>query len=230
MTRTMVSRCAFAALLLPFSAAEVAAAPYVPPGLTPGSTYHLVFVSRDARDGISTNITDYNNFVQAQAALNPTLTGTNMGVTYRAIASTATDSALSNAPISAPVYNFNGQLVANNSIDMWNGTLANAIFYDQFANTGFPDVWSGTDQNGNPVGGSEMGTANPHTGLANLSTSRWIDDSNSPQNVPAALYALSQELTFPFQSSVTPEPSTMVLCAIGLVALCARRSPRRQRE
>jgi hypothetical protein len=44
------------------------AAPFLPSGVAPGTPYHLVFVTRDGHDGISSSIADYNTFTNAQAA------------------------------------------------------------------------------------------------------------------------------------------------------------------
>ena len=46
---------------------------YIPPALSPGETYQLVFVTADSFPATSTNIADYNNFVSAEAAAAPTL-------------------------------------------------------------------------------------------------------------------------------------------------------------
>lgn len=217
MRNATLARLMIASIALSCVATAAQAGPYVPPSLAPGSTYHLVFISQGTRDGTSSLIADYNNFVQAEAALNLALTGTNVGVVYKAIASTTAIDANVNVLISAPVYNFNGDLIATSLADFWDGTLANAILYDQFAAAGFPDVWSGSDQSGTAVVGSEMGSANPRTGLANLGNSRWIDDTVNNDFIPASLYGVSQQLT------VVPEPSTALLLGLGLVVMTARR-------
>ncbi len=220
MKRTTFARLLLTATLLTCIAATAHAAPYVPPSVTPGSSYHLVFISQGTRDGTSSLIGDYNNFVQTEASLNPSLTGTNVGVSYKAIASTTAVSALANAPITAPVYNFNGDLIATGSADMWDGTLVNAILYTQFASVGFPDVWSGTDQFGAAVVGSEMGSSSPRTGLANFASLRWIDDTVSNDFIPASIYGLSEPLT------AAPEPSTFALVALGVLSLGMMRQKR----
>lgn len=191
------------------------AAPFVPSGLTPGSSYHLVFVTSSARDATSGQIGDYNTFVNNQAALNPTLTGTNTGVQYFAIASTTTVDANVNAAVTAPVYNFNGDKVADSYADLWDGTLDNAIQYDAFGNfASFPDIWTGTTTAGVGLAGSELGTASPHSGIAFAANSLWISDAVSPAATNMAMYGLSQELTVP-----VPEPSTWALAIVGGAAM-----------
>jgi hypothetical protein len=204
----------FAVLCL---ASVVLAAPYVPPGLTAGDPYHLVFVTRDTRDAASTLIGDYDAFVQGQAALNPVLTGTNVGVQYGVIGSTAAADAFSHASVAAPVYNFNGDKVADNAADLWDGTLDNAILYDQFVNFGFPDVYTGTDSAGAIAVGSALGDPSPRTGLASVTTALWIDDSNVGQTTPYSFYALSEPLAAPGDSGGVPEPATALLVCVGLL-------------
>jgi hypothetical protein len=43
----------------------------VPPGLAPGDTYRLVFVTADTITAASGNIADYNAFVQMRQTLSP---------------------------------------------------------------------------------------------------------------------------------------------------------------
>lgn len=205
---------AFTAILLANHSAN--AAPFVPTLVAPGSPYHLVFVTRDTRNANSTNIADYNAFVNAQAALNPTLTGTNVGVTYSAIGSTASINARVNAPVTAPVFNFNDQSVAGSFSDIWDGSLGNAVRYDQFVAIGFPDMFTGSTTAGFAFVGNELGTLSPRTGLANFSTSRWIDDSVAPQANNYAFYALSEQIIAPGGTSV-PEPTSIAIWSlIGL--------------
>ena len=61
------------------SATQLMAGVIPPIGLVPGSQYQLIFVTADTRDATSSNIADYNAFVSAEAALNPSLPS---GVTW----------------------------------------------------------------------------------------------------------------------------------------------------
>ncbi len=199
----------------------VAWATYVPPSLSPGDTYHLVFITDGTRDATATTVTPYNTFVQTEAALNPSLTGTNVGVTYRAIVSTTALDANANAPVTAPVFNLNGDKIADNFADMWDGTIDNPIDYNQYAATIFPpDIWTGSQTGGQAFVGAEMGAANPRTGRADLADGRWIDEIIATNTYLSRFYGLSQELTVP-----VPEPSSLVLAAgaLGSLLLLARR-------
>jgi hypothetical protein len=66
----------------------------VPPGMNPGETYRLVFVTSTVRDATFTNVEDYNDFVTDTASSVPALAS--LGATWRAIASTASASAVAN--------------------------------------------------------------------------------------------------------------------------------------
>ena len=150
------------ALLLQASAD---AAPFLPTSVTPGSPYHLMFVTQDGRDAASANIADYNAFVNAQAALNPTLTGADVGVTYFAVGSTGAIDARANALVTAPVYNFNDQKIADSFTDIWDGALDAPVAFDQFVAGGFPDMFTGSDNAGFAILGSELGAASPGRGF-----------------------------------------------------------------
>src|SRR5262245_5574605 len=102
----MTKQLCIASLLILLSLATKSVAEvFQPPGLNPGDTYQLIFVTAGSRDAQSPDIADYHAFVQAQAELNPSLTGTGMGVTYSAVASAYNDAnygARDNAVVSSP--------------------------------------------------------------------------------------------------------------------------------
>jgi len=201
------------------------AAPFVPAGLSPGDKYHLVFITDGLRDATSSSIADYNNFVQGQAALNPGLTGTNMGVVYKAIASTTAIDANVNAPVSATVYNFNGDKIADDVTDMWDGSIDNPIAYTQFVTTVFPpDIWTGSTTAGLRFVGNELGQANPRTGRSDLADGRWIDEIVSNSSFNSRFYGLSQELVVPG----VPAPSSFVLAAFAMLPVGAISYRRRR--
>ena len=97
------------------------------PSLTPGSQYRLVFVTSGTRDATSTNIEDYNQFVnnaaQASTNLNTALTTAGLtpsAINWTAIGSTGTVNARLNTATraidtSVPIYRFDGAQVADNS-------------------------------------------------------------------------------------------------------------------
>ena len=194
------------------------ATPYVPPTLSPGDNYHLVFITDGVRDATSSLVNDYNTFVNLQAALNPGVTGTSVGVQYRAIVSTTATAANVNAPVSAPVYNLNGDKIADNFTDMWDGTIDNPIAYNQFVATVFPpDIWTGSQTSGQPFIGNELGLTNPRTGRSDLAAGTWISETTSVSTFNSRIYGLSQQLT------VVPEPSVSTLATLAAITVIGQR-------
>lgn len=55
---------------------------------------------------------------------------------HRAILSTSTLDARDRLPISGPIYNMQGDLIAVSSDDLWDGNLDNGISYDEFGSFG----------------------------------------------------------------------------------------------
>ena len=197
-------------------------APFVPPSVAAGSTYHLVFVTSTGRDATSSSIADYNTFVNGQAANNPALTGTNVGVQYFAIASTANVHASANVPVTtAPVYNFAGQLVALNAADLWDGTLQNPILYDENVAPLVWEIWTGTEPTGLGGVGEELGTGTPLAGDSGQNTSDWVNWAflNPPNTIGFSFYGVSEELT----AREIPEPSALAVAALGFLGIAARR-------
>jgi hypothetical protein len=76
-----------------------AAAIAVPPGLNPGDTYRIIFVTSTGRDALSPDIAGYNAFVTAAANSDAGLAS--LGATWKALASTAAVNVLTNAGLSA---------------------------------------------------------------------------------------------------------------------------------
>jgi len=214
--------------------ASAAQAVIVPVGLNPGDTYHLVFVTSGGRDATSSDIDDYNDFVQAQAALSPAITGTDLGVQYFAIASTETVDAIDNAPISGPVYLTDGTtLVATGSADMWDGFLLSTLNKTQYGGIHTENhVWTGTLSNGLKGGAGNpgifyLGSTSPPVvgaGINTHTTSLWTAGTFfSPDNI-LPFYAISEPLSVPV--SAVPEPTTLslgIFAAGGLIGILWRR-------
>ena len=195
------------------------AADIIPPNLPPGSMYELAFVTQGTRDATSPYIADYNAFVTAQAQQNLNLPH---GVAWHAIALTLWDNNYSvnqNAPFtsSIPVYNTQGQLVANAATPLYSvsGNIINPIGYDQFGNAQATYVWTGSGYDGtgdDPLGGQPYGLGQPDLGYSNISYGGWLGQSGyANQTNVYPLYALSSPIT-------VPEPGTIVLLLTGLLA------------
>jgi len=196
-----------------------------PSDLNPGDTYHLVFVTEDGRDATSPDIADYNAFVQAQAEQNADLTGTDLGISWWAIASTDGSIARQNALVDGPVYRLDGTLVATGFADIWDGRLLAPISINQFLDDPTPrDVWTGSNSGGF-ASSTHLGDPVVNYGSANTISSRWMFDQTRSASDELSFYALSEKLTVPAQE--VPEPSTFVVLAglsvTGLVFMRRRR-------
>ena len=197
----------------------------VPGGLQPGDNFHLLFVSRDVRDAQSADIRDYNEFVNTvadSAGIGPTTSG----VQWFAVASTPVVDARDNAVVQAPVYNLQGELLASDFADMWDGALASAVNYDEHALAIIPfhHVWTGSRSDGTAYSGRELGQfATAEIGDLKRSDGGWIETSNASPLVRFHLYGLSESLV------VVLEPSALAIQAcIGISLVPAGRFLRRR--
>ena len=209
------------ALAAPFVTVTSALAVVVPTGLGSGDSYHLAFVARDKTSAESTDIESYNTFVQEQAVLNPTLTGTDENVLWYAVGSTRTVNARDNAVVGAdaPVYLLDGVTkIADGFADLWAGTsvsLDNSLSLTQFATPPTSIfIWSGTNSMGTanlsschgmlPLGESCVGGGNPQDpvqgapshGRVQSTDKEWINAGFSALPfTKRPMYALSSLLT-----------------------------------
>jgi hypothetical protein len=201
------------------AAKELLAGIIIVPNVPAGSQYRLVFVTSGARDAKSSNIDDYNSFVQAQANLSLDLAALN--TTWTAIGSTLTIDARDNTSTNpnaaggVAFYNLNGLKIANNNADLWDGLLLASITWDQFG--GFHDtaspVWTGTHHTGiasaNPLGGS-LQFPFAQFGLPSFVGAGWVNGGSSNINDGvsdlASIYAVSGVLTAGGSTAVVPEP------------------------
>jgi hypothetical protein len=204
-----------------------------PPGLSPGDPFRLVFISSQAHDATSTNIAVYDAFVAGLASAAGLDTYNGSPVTWQALASTATTSAIFRLPADTiPIYRLDGVALADGGgADLWDGTLDAPHSPTELGQPHpFPvPIWTGTDPSGNPL--QPLGTELPTFGRANVATSDWVTASASPP-VPNTftqnLYAFSSVLTA--QTAVPePEPGTLTLLLVALGGLVGVHLNRRRR-
>jgi hypothetical protein len=188
------------------------------PNLPPGSEYQLLFVTSGVRDGTSTDIADYNAFVSAQAALNPSLPD---GISWTAVASTAAKAARDNATNAPgiPVYNTAGMLLSNSASGLYaTFPLLAAPAYDENGVLGNGAVWSGSMDDGTisryPLGNVIPGSES--VGVGNSNNTRWLFGPPLVASERLSLYALSSPITVP-----VPEPSTCALVGVAVVGVAA---------
>jgi prepilin-type N-terminal cleavage/methylation domain-containing protein len=214
------------------------ALPIQPPGLQLGDVYHWMFVTHGTRDATSADIADYNAFVMAEAALNPALTGTNQGVQWYVIGSTATVHARDNAFVQGPVYLLDGSRFSDGFADMWccpgDGDIHPRPNIDQFGvERPQPNLWAwtGTNQNGTSQPGLELGApAAPGldiiVGNQGFQAEAWIAASQQERDLDFPFYALSAPIKAGSDTTVVPEPSTMLLFFTTAGAVLWRRRSR----
>ncbi len=222
----------FLAATLGTASAAQAALVVVPPDLAVGDQYRLVFVTEGKRDATSTDIDDYNNFVTSQVRLSilPGTTDTALyqalnaagidpnTITWKAIGSTASvdarDNTGTNPTLSTgvPIYLIDGNRVANNNADLWDGSIQTAI-------NRTPDdwqlnelVWTGTNNNGTAengrLGGGSLGQV--RYGLASSITAEWITMDDFNRFGISRLYGISSVLTVPTPAVTVPEPTSLL--------------------
>jgi len=218
-------------ILLPVQG--VHASIFVPAGLMPGDSYQLAFVTRDGRTARSKDVADYNVFVQSQTGLNPSLTGTDLGIQWSAIVSTASVPevhARDNAVVSAPIYLFDSTLISTTSLTLYGGSLVSPLDVDQFGTEliGFNAVWTGSNDSG--LANSPLGQNNrSRFGSTSFSNEKWLSAGVIGVGEIFSFYALSEPLVVPQSNgSAVPEPTSILVW--GLIGAVGLRRRKRKRE
>ena len=224
---------AFAACAL--GAPNVSASPItIPPLLAPGSSYLLAFMTLGTRDATSTNIADYDSFVSTVANSDPTLAA--LGTTWKVIGSTSAVNAAAHISVGPlPVYNLAGQLVANNSADLFDGSIANGVHYAQDGSDcnvlcGQGNPFTGTNGNGTTAVGAELGCTGDNCvniGSFAATNGTWLAFAPRDPASPRPFYGISAELTVP--TTVVPEPASLLLFGAGLLAAAMRQRRKSRR-
>jgi len=187
-----------------------------PSGLSPGDTFRFVFVTDGFTSATSSDIADYNNFVNTQAG-RATYNGS--VVTWDAIGSTSSVNAIDNVGQSAaPLYLADGTFVTSSttSTGLWSGSLQHAIDEDlSGALKAFLAVFTGTTRSGvssNDPLGNFSSITDGDTGDVNA---RWVQSVAIPSFLSERMYGISQVLT------VVPEPSSLWLAGTGIIGVSA---------
>jgi hypothetical protein len=198
----------------------------LPPGLSPGDKYRLVFDTGGVTVPASSSISYYDTFVSNAANAVPGLA--TLGATWTVIGSTATVSAVTNtgfSPVTVGIYGLDGNIVANGTSGLFSGNLINPINITENGNVQqIGGVWTGSDPFGN-VGPHPLTaitsvviieTAGQQTATTLLGGQNWLTTTNvqcTTGNCPAlSLYAISSEITV---AAAVPEPGSIGLTALG---------------
>jgi hypothetical protein len=183
-----------------------------PAGLVYGDTFRFAFITDDFMSGSSSNIADYNNFVNTESA-GATYNGSI--VSWVAIGSTSSVNAIDNVGQSAsPVYLADGTLVTSSttSTGLWSGSLQNPIDEDLSGSVlKFLAVLTGTTTSGvasrDPLGNFSSITI----GDSGETNARWVQGMAIPSFLSERMYGISQVLT------VVPEPSGLVMAGTAII-------------
>ena len=186
-----------------------------PAGLNPGDSFRFVFVTDGIRDATSTNIADYDTFVNTEAG-GATYNGA--VVDWLAIGSTDSVDAIDHIGQTATtVYLSDGTPVTSDTTlaGLWSEAIVHAIDLDLAGNPVDPVffVWTGTNPFGTGFGGP-LGSARPQTGATTSTDGAWVSSGSSPAGDLRHVYGISSVLTVPV--AAVPEPSSLAMLGASL--------------
>ncbi len=214
-----------------FSSTAVFADIYVPPSVSPGQSYQLVFSTPGwggvlGIDGEHGDLSYYDAYVNSEAASSPMTSG----VVWHAIVATVNNPYVTlNAPVSCPVYNMDGDLVAGGYTQFWSSGHEAQMGITQYGGTSHTAtyIWTGFYEDGTPALtlGSSLYEHKATNGGAG-STSYWAGVSLEDESALYSVYALSDPIQAP--ASTVPEPSSLVMFG-GLFGSAGVLAWRRQR-
>lgn len=179
-----------------------------PAGLNPGDQFRFLFLTSGTQAATSTDIGDYNTFVNSQA-LGATYQGS--VVSWNAVGSTATVNARDNVGgfgTNVPVYLTNGTILAgdlttsSSNKGLWSGTLFTTPSIGIDGNSVTSSfAYTGTQPNGTGVtspSGRQLGTSFVQYGTPTMSTiGGFFSLTAQPGTFAINFYGVSSELTVP---------------------------------
>ena len=136
---------------------------FTPSGLSPGDQFRLLFLTSTKRDATSTEIDDYNSFVQTAAAASHA----EISHGFYAVASTADDDARDNTKTTGtgvPIYWLGGNKLADDYADFYDGTWDDENNVTDESGSAYTDlvaphnVWTGSDDSGTGYTSAVLGS------------------------------------------------------------------------
>lgn len=196
----------------------------LPSSLLLGDRYYLAFVTSGTISGTSSNVADYDAFVQAQANLNGLGTISGFPVTWKALVSTPSVNAITHLGIgNFPIFRLNDVQIASGNTDLWDGNLSAALNVDQFGTTlTSGTAWTGSQTNGLAYPGYQLGTSTPIFGGPNSTGNPWLVSGSGADTNNFRVYAFSEQLI------AVPEPTSISLAIGGCTATAAWTVRRRR--
>ncbi|MFT5128421.1 MAG: hypothetical protein ACI8W8_002031, partial [Rhodothermales bacterium] len=168
-----------------------------------GDTYHLVFLtSSSTAIDADEEISFWNNYVNTVAD-GSSVNGV-PDADWKVLGSTIAVDAKDNAGINAPVYLMSPDspsttVVANDSADMWDGSIGAAIRYDEngsYVTGGANRAWTGSTAAGVKDANEELNAAGANSirALWDRTNSGWFQNGSQAQTTAFRFYAVSEEL------------------------------------
>ena len=155
--------------------------------------YKIMGASTGPTHASWSDITLYDNYLNSEVLSNGTDALRALDITWKIVGSTATVDAVDHLGVfSTPVYSVLNTKIVDDSTDLWDNTLDNAVTHEFDGTTGTLDVYTGTDpSDGTGTAGLELGETNVTYGLTDSATSTWANSSNKGRAVGGRLYGIS---------------------------------------
>ena len=180
----------------PASQTVPADSPLVPEGIEPGDSFRLLFVTSTTTGAASSDIADYNGFVQARAAANAYLAG--FSGQFTAYISTSAVSARDNTGTTGegvPVHWLGGEKVADDYADLYDGDWDSVSGTTEGGGSYTGLVWTGGNSQGEKSGQRYAGAAEVRMGDLGDAALAASSPTAKASSEAYPLYALSPVIT-----------------------------------